>query len=278
MTATAPEQLRPASPPPRWRRPGAGAFILIVAALAVVLHGAAGGAISSPATFADGAGRLGEFLAQAFPPDLARAGPIVEAMLETFEIALIGTLAGVVLSVPVAVLAARSTTPHVAVYGVARGAIAFLRSVPDLVWGLIFVVAVGLGPEAGVLAITVDTIGFCGRFFADRIEDVDAELVEALTATGASRGGVLAGGVLPSLAPAFVGISMFALESATRSSVVLGVVGAGGIGVELTTSMRLLRYDEALTIILAIFVVVLAVERIAAAIRRRIGEPGIVAF
>lgn len=264
--------------PQRWRRPGLPAFMLGVAALAFVVHGFTNGAGVSPGTLAGGLSTTLEFVADAFPPNLDRIGPISAAMLETFEMALIGTGIGVATSVPLAILAARNTTPHPVVYAATRGLIAFLRSVPDLVWGIIFVVTVGLGPEAGVLAIAADTTGFCGRFFADRVEDVEPELIEGLMATGATRGGVVAGAVLPSVLPSFVGTSMFGLESATRSSVVLGVVGAGGIGVELTTSMQLLRYDEALTIILAIFVVVLSVERLAATIRRRIGVAGEVSF
>lgn len=265
-------------PGPRWRRPSLPAFAVLVVTLGLVVHGFTDGAAVSPLTIGDGLSRTAEFVAEALPPDLGRIGAVASALLVTLEMALIGTCAGVVASVPLAVLAARNTTPHRIVHGVTRGVIAFLRSVPDLVWGIVFVVTVGLGPEAGVLAIAADTAGFCGRFFADRIEDVEPELIEGLTATGATRGGVLAGGVLPSVLPSFVGTSMFALESATRSSVVLGVVGAGGIGVELTTSMQLLRYDEALTIILAIFVVVLAVERLAAWIRGKVGVAGDVGF
>ena len=257
--------------PPRMRPPSRFVLLILLIAAAFLVHAFSEGAAISPSSIVDGVGRTGEFVAEAFPPSSERLGAVAAAMLETFEIALVGTLAGVVLSLPLAVLAARNTSPGLPVYGAARALIAFLRSVPDLVWGLVFVVTVGLGPEAGVLAIAIDTMGFCGRFFADRIEDVEPRVIEALTATGASRSGVVAAAVIPSATPAFVGISMFALEHATRSSVVLGVVGAGGIGVELTTSMELLRYDEALTIILAIFVVVLAVERLAAAIRRRVG-------
>jgi phosphonate transport system permease protein len=265
-------------PPARLRRPSIAGFLVTLGAAALVVHAVSAGAVVAPGTLLAGIGRTGEFAAEAFPPSLDRIDAIAWSMLETFEIALLGTALGVILSIPLAVLAARNTAPHPVVYGATRCIIAFLRSVPDLVWGLIFVVTVGLGPEAGVLAIAVDTAGFCARFFADRIEDVDPDLVESLTATGATRAGILAGAVIPSLAPAFTGISMFALEMATRSSVVLGVVGAGGIGVELTTSMQLLRYSEALTIILFIFVVVLGVERLAATIRKRLGVQGMVAF
>lgn len=268
----------PVSTPPRANRPNLATFLLLVAGLALVVHAVSAGAVASPVTMIEGIARTKDFVLDALPPDINRFESMGWAMLETFEMAVVGTGFGVLLSVPLAVLAARNVTPHFAVYAVTRGLIAFLRSVPDLVWGLVFVVTVGLGPEAGVLAIAVDTAGFCGRFFADRIEDVERDLIESLTATGASRGGVLIAAVMPSVMPAFVGISMFALEMATRSSVVLGVVGAGGIGVELATSMQLLRFDEALTIIILIFVVVLAVERLAAGVRRQMGVEGQVAL
>jgi len=278
MISLRPESRERSAPPARVRRPGKAGMVLSLIAALLVVHAVSAGAVVSPATLFTGLGRTSEFVRSAFPPDLDRAAPIGWAMLETFEIALIGTALGVFLSVPLAVFAARNTSPHLLVYGATRGLIAFLRSVPDLVWGLVFVVTVGLGPEAGVLAIAVDTAGFCGRFFADRFEDVDNDLIESLTTTGASRAAVLVSAVVPSLAPAFVGISMFALEMGTRSSVVLGVVGAGGIGVELTTSMQLLRYDEALTIIFFIFVVVMAVERLSAAVRHKLGVQDAVAF
>lgn len=268
--APAPREDLLREPPGRVSRPPFAWMLVLALALGFIIHGSTSGAVATPGTLLDGLGRTGEFAADAFPPDLTRLEPILLALLETFEMALIGTAIGIVLSVPLAVLAARTTSPSPVLYGAARAFIGLCRTIPDLVWGLIFVVTVGLGPAAGVLAIAADTTGFCGRFFADSIEDVEPGLAEGLEATGASRGGVLAGAIVPSALPSWVGTSMFALENATRSSVVLGVVGAGGIGVELTTSMQLLRYDEALTIILCIFVVVLGVERTASALRRRI--------
>lgn len=256
----------PAPPPPRLRRPGLRPVLLLAVTGAFLLHGYGSGARLDPTTLAEGAGRFAEFAGRAFPPDLDRLRPILSALLVTFEMALLGTLVGVVASVPLALAAARNTSPHRAVYAFARGVIGLCRTIPDLVWGLIFVVTVGLGPEAGVLAIAADVMGFCGRFFAEAIEEVDPGITEALRSTGA----VIAAGILPVCLPSFVATSMFALESSTRSSVVLGVVGAGGIGIELTVAMQLLRYDQALTIILAIFAIVLGVERVSTAIRRHL--------
>lgn len=210
------------------------------------------------------------FLSEAVPPDPSRLPALARATLETFEMALVGTAFGAALSLPISLLAAKNTSPYPAVYYSARAFVSFLRAVPDLVWGLVFVVAVGLGPVAGICAITVDAMGFCGRFFAERVEEIEPGPVRALQATGATPYAVIAGAVVPAAFPSFVATTTYALEGAIRSAVVLGLVGAGGIGVELSVSMQLYRYDEALTIILIIFAVVITVERLSAALRRRV--------
>ena len=259
-----------AGSPPRLRRPSWITLVVVLVVGSLLAHGWTQGAAVHPDSLAEGVFRLGDFLSEAVPPDTHRLGPILKALLVTVEMALLGTIIGVLLSLPLAVLAARNITPHRILYTLSRAVITVSRTIPDLVWGLIFVIAVGLGPEAGVLAIAVDVMGFCGRFFAESIEDIDPGRIEGLRALGASRSGVLVGGVFPACTPSFVTTSMFALESSARSSVVLGLVGAGGIGIELATSMTLLRYDEAATIILAILVVVVLFERVSSAIRRRV--------
>jgi phosphonate transport system permease protein len=256
--------------PPRVRRPSLLTLVVVLVVGGLLVHGWTQGATLRPDSLATGVFRLGEFLQDAVPPDASRLGPVLKALLVTVEMALLGTIIGVILSLPLAVLAARNTSPHWSLYAVSRAIVTVSRTIPDLVWGLIFVIAVGLGPEAGVLAIAVDVMGFCGRFFAESIEDIDPGRIEGLRALGAPRFGVLVGGVIPACLPSFVTTSMFALESSARSSVVLGLVGAGGIGIELATSMTLLRYDEAATIILAILGVVVVFERVSAAIRRRV--------
>lgn len=270
LVAGAPDPSPGTAPPARMRRPSAWGFVLLVAVGALVVHGYGAGAKIDPTTLGDGAGRLVEFLAESVPPDTSRLEAILRSLLLTFEMAVVGTIAGVALSIPIAIGAARNTTPHRVVYASTRALISLCRTIPDLVWGLIFVVAVGLGPQAGVLAIAVDVMGFCGRFFAESIEEVEPGVIDGVRSTGANERSILAGAVLPTCLPAFVATSMFALEASTRSSVVLGLVGAGGIGIELAVSMQLLRYDEALTIILSIFVVVLLVERVSSSLRRRL--------
>ena len=123
---------------------------------------------------------------------------------------------------------------------------------PDLAWALVFVVAVGLGPFAGMLAIMVDTLGFCARFFADDMENVDPGPAEALTATGARKIDIAATAIVPAAMPAFISTSLFGLEKAVRSSTILGLVGAGGIGIELKVGFDLFDYQTAMTVILMI--------------------------
>jgi phosphonate transport system permease protein len=228
------------------------------------------GAEVSPTRFVDGLPRMGDMVARMLPPDLGRLESIAWRLLETCQMAVAGTVIGVVLSLPLAVLATDRHSPNVAVRWAARGLVAFFRTVPDLVWALLFVVAVGLGPFAGTLALVVDTIGFCGRFFAEAMEEVDPGPEEALTALGAGPMAVVACGVLPAALPAMIASSLFALERAVRSSVVLGLVGAGGIGIELKVAMDMFAYDQAVTIIGGIFLLVLLVERLGAAVRARV--------
>jgi phosphonate transport system permease protein len=195
---------------------------------------------------------------------------VLWALLETFQMALAGTVFGLAASLVLGVLATRSLTPGVTFYHVSRALIALFRTVPDLVWALFFVVMVGLGPFAGVLTIMVDSIGFCGRFFAEAMEEADKGPQEALQALGATRMGVIFCAVFPAALPSFVNTALFSLEKATRSSVVLGLVGAGGVGIELKVSMEMFLYDQASTIILLIFLLVIAVERASSRLRDRL--------
>lgn len=255
--------------PPRFERPNALGFLLGVLALALLVASLRGVGFSASA-FVEGLPAMARFAAQMFPPDLTRIEPVLWALAETFQMALAGTFVGVVLSLPVAILAARTLTPHRFMGAAARGLVALFRTVPDLIWALFFVVTVGLGPFAGTLALIVDTIGFCGRFFAEAMEEADPGPREALTAGGASPLLVIPAAVLPAALPSMVATSLFNLEKATRASVVLGLVGAGGIGMELEVALQFFNYAEAATILLAIFVLVLAVEQAGATLRARI--------
>jgi phosphonate transport system permease protein len=217
-----------------------------------------------------GAPDMARILDEMWPPSLARAGTVAKLTLETALMALSGAVVGCALSFLVALLAARTVSPHPAVWFATRGLVSLFRTVPDLVWAIFFVASVGLGPVAGTLTIIVDTIGFCGRFYADAMEEADPGPQEALVASGAGRFGVILAAVVPAALPSMVNASTFALEKAVRASVVLGLVGAGGIGIELKAAMDMFQFSEATTIILAIFVLVLGVEQLSALVRRKI--------
>ncbi len=256
-------------PPARFRRPSPFAWAIVLVFAVLLVQGVTVMEIT-PERLAKGAVNLVHFVGRAFPPAMGEWDTIAGAMLETLYIALVGVSCGVVLSVPVAFLAARNTTPNTAVRVVTRFLIATMRTIPDLVWALIFVVAVGLGPLAGVLAIIMDTIGFAARFFSERIEEVHPGPSEALASTGAGKLSVIGGAIMPETLASMTATSLFSVEKALRSAVTLGLVGAGGIGVELAAAMRLFNYNEALAIILVILVCVLGFEQISSAIRRRV--------
>lgn len=259
------------SAPERFERPSAFAFLGYALALTIIVWSFAGAGFSiekvasSPARFAD-------FIDRAFPPNLE--ADVLQRlgwkMLETLQIALSGAVLGVIFSLPIAFLAARRLIVGPIVNQIVRTTLGFIRAVPDIAWALVFVVAVGLGPFAGMLAIMIDTIGFCGRFFADDMEAVDKGPEEALTATGAGKIDVVACATVPAALPAFVSTSLFALEKAVRSSTILGLVGAGGIGIELKVGFDLFDYPTAMTVILMIAVVVVGIEWLSGWARKRI--------
>ncbi|MEZ5666515.1 MAG: phosphonate ABC transporter, permease protein PhnE [Alphaproteobacteria bacterium] len=257
--------------PPRLRAPSPVAFTLLLAAVAVVIA-SLGDVAPSPQRLADGLPSLGRLLDRMLPPNLDEGFllRILDRLVETFQIAVVGTAIGVAASVPVAWLSARAVSPVGPFAYLGKALVSLFRTVPDLVWALLFVVAVGLGPTAGTMTIVVDTIGFCGRFFAEAMEDADKDSQLALSAIGANRLSILTGAILPDAAPSMINTGLFALEKAVRSSVVLGLVGAGGIGQELKVAFDLFQYPNAATIMLAIFVVVLAMEYLTDRLRARV--------
>jgi len=259
----------PALLPIRFPRPSALSFVLYATGLAffIVSMRSINFSLSE---FVYGFPYIMDLVSEMFPPSLRRVDAVALSLLETLQMALVGTVFGVAFSLVLGILATKSQTPNKVLYYLSRNLIALFRTVPDLIWALFFVVMVGLGPFAGTLAIMIDTMGFCGRFFAEAMEEVDKGPQEALEALGASRLGTVICAVIPAALPSFVNTALFSLEKATRSSVVLGLVGAGGIGIELKVSMDMFMYSEASTIILLIFCLVLLVEQLSSRLRKRI--------
>lgn len=254
--------------PQRFEKPSIVSFILFtifIAFLAISFEGAE----ISLSNLLNGIPEMGRLIEEMSPPSLDRIDTISLSLLETFEIAFVGTAIGVLLSIPLAIFASKGLSSNLLLYYISRSLISFFRSVPDLIWAIFFVASVGLGPFAGFLTIVVDTIGFCARFFAEAMEESEKGSQEALESIGAGKLDIIFSSIIPHSMPSFVNTSLFALEKATRSSVVLGLVGAGGIGIELKVSMDMFRYDQAATIILVIFLLVLIVEQISAHIRKK---------
>jgi phosphonate transport system permease protein len=239
------------------------ALALIVLQSALVVH-------ARPQDLITGAYGMADIIRRAIPPDFSEVGKVWWPTLETVDIAIFGTVGGVILALPLAVLAAENVTPSRYFYYAARGAIGIARSVPDLVWALLFVTAVGLGPFPGALALAVHSIGMLGRLFAETIEHMEMAPIDALSLTGARRVQVFTHGVIPSVLPALTGITLYRLDENIRSSLVLGFVGAGGIGFELLSAMNLFQYRLVSLYLIVTFVLVLTAERLSALIRARL--------
>ena len=238
MSAVAGAAARGRAPPPiAMRTVGVVVAILVVVQSLIVVE-------ARPQDLVTGFHGMVDIIRRATPPDFSKLPDVAWPALETVDIAIFGTLAGVAMALPLAVLAATNVTPSRALYYASRATIGFTRAVPDLVWALLFVTAVGLGPFPGGLALAVHSIGMLGRLFAETIENMDMAPIDALALTGANRIQVFTHGVVPSVLPALLGIGLYRLDENIRSSLVLGFVGAGGIGFQLLTAMNLFQYPR----------------------------------
>jgi phosphonate transport system permease protein len=205
------------------------------------------------------------------PPKWAYAQKIWLPLWDTINIATLGTALAILLAVPVAFLAARNTTPSATlVRPVALLIIVSSRSINSLIWALLLVSILGPGVFAGVIAIGLRSIGFIAKLLYEAIEEIDDTQVEAITATGASRGQVIAYGIVPQILPAFAGITVFRWDINIRESTVLGLVGAGGIGLQLQSSLNILAWPQVTLILIAIFATVLVSEWVSARVRHAI--------
>lgn len=257
----------PTSPLPRFSALKIVVLVILVIALVVqamiVVQ-------AQPVELITGIHGMADLISRATPPAFASFPAQLWPVLETVDIALFGTFFGVLLAVPLAWLAARNTSPAPVVYHATRAVIGVCRAVPDLVWALLFVTAVGLGPFAGALALTIHSIGMLGRLLAETIEDMEMGPMEALASTGAGRLQIFSHAVVPTVLPSLMGITLYRLDDNIRSSLVLGFVGAGGIGFQLLTAMNLFDYHTVSLLLIITFVLVIGAERASAALRKRV--------
>lgn len=216
----------------------------------------------------EGIPSLASLVGEMFPPNFSQAGSWVKPLLDTLAMSVAGTAVAVLLSLPLAVLAARNTTPHPLVYQCARGLLNGLRSIPELIMGIVFVAAVGFGALPGVLALGLHSVGMVGKFFAEAIEHADRAPVEAARAAGCSPLQVIFHGILPQVLPQMADTAIYRWEYNFRASTVMGMVGAGGIGFELMGSLRIMQYTDVSAILIVILVMVSLVDALSAFLRR----------
>lgn len=233
--------------------------------------------------------QVGAFVAELFPPDLSPGAlrAAAQGAFETFAISLVGTVLAVAIALPLAVLTTRTLLyegvlwegrrlgpwakrTRVGAYVTARMVLAVLRTIPEMVWALIFVFVVGLGPFPGVLALGVHTGGVLGKLFGESLEDVDQRPLEALQSTGAGRLALLVYGVLPQAAPQALAYALYRWEVNIRAAAMMGFVGAGGLGQRIYETLGLFLGHELLTLILTVYLMVTVVDALSAFLRARL--------
>ncbi len=217
--------------------------------------------LDAPRQAADIGGRM-------MPPEWGYLPELMKPLWDTINIATLGTIGGVIMAVPVAFMAARNTTPSATILRpIALFIIVASRSINSLIWALLLVAIIGPGLLAGIVAIALRSIGFVGKLLYEAIEETDARQIEAIEATGASGAQVLSYGIVPQIMPAFWGITVFRWDINIRESTILGLVGAGGIGLKLNASLNTLAWSQVTVILLLILATVIVSEWVSARMR-----------
>lgn len=195
---------------------------------------------------------------------------VVMAIIESLQMAIIGTSIGFVLALPLAVLGARNTSPAWWIYSTTRFLFNANRAIPDIVYALVFVAAVGLGPFGGVMALAIGSVGSLGKMFSESIEAIDPQPLLAIRSTGAGSVSTFLYGVIPQAMPLIISYSIYYFEHNVRSATILGLVGAGGVGFEIDKYIRLFQYQHLMGAILLIIVTVTVIDRFSDWLRKKI--------
>jgi phosphonate transport system permease protein len=240
---------------------------MIVAALAVFLFGLID-LDFSPAKFISGVQQLGWITMMMVPPDPGTSLLLyLKALGETLSIALLGTTLAAMLALPVSLLAARNIVPPNIIRFPVRRFLDSIRGVDTLIWALVWINVVGLGPFAGVLAIMVSDFGAFGKLFSEAIEAADKKQVEGIRASGGNALHEIRFGLMPQVLPVIAGQVLYFIESNTRSASIIGIVGAGGIGLQLAEQIRVLEWQKVSFLVLMILVAVAAIDFISSKLR-----------
>jgi len=237
---------------------------------------------TDPVMLALGLPDMAKFIVSMFPPHFfawdqpyfydreSEFQYVLLAALETFHMAVLGTVLAVIFGIALAMLSARNITPNFFVYQGARTLCDGFRGISEVVWALLFVAMVGLGPFTGVLALAVHNTGALGKFFSEAIEAIDEGILESVESSGATRTQVFFHGIIPELGTLFMSYILYFFEHNLRQAMVLGIVGAGGIGIELLLAMKYFNFSKALSVILIMLVMVIITDRLSGMIRKRL--------
>ena len=220
--------------------------------------------------FSDSSKYFGDILNRMLPPDFSNLKNLIYSMFETIEIAFLGTFIAIALSIPVGLFSARNLAPNYTVFLVARTITIFFRAIPEFIIAMILVIAIGFGAMPGVLALGIHTMGFLAKFYAEDIEHINKGPVEALKASGASKGQIISFAVIPQIIPSFIANNLYILDRNIRMATMLGIVGAGGIGYELQSSFRMFEYQKVSAIIIIIFFTIFIIDHISSYIRSKV--------
>jgi len=213
---------------------------------------------------------MGEYFSRYGRPDFSHLTRYLQLMGITLAMAFWGTIFALIVSFILAPLAARNFTPNPASYRVAREILNFMRAMPDLLLAMIFVATLGLGPMSGALALGVHTAGFLGKFFAESLERIDKGVCEGVAATGANVPQMIMFAGWPSILRESLGYTLYILDRNVRMASVLGMVGAGGVGLALIDTLHLFNYNQASTLILVILITILIIDYVSAWLRKRL--------
>ncbi len=264
-----PEQLR-AKYPDVFDRPASSRLAMpamMIGAFAVFVFGLIDLEFS-PTKLLSGLSQLGWITLMMIPPDPGSSLPLyLTALGETLSIALLGTTIAAVLALPVSLLAARNIVPSGLLRFPVRRLLDSIRGVDTLIWALVWINVVGLGPFAGVLAIAVSDFGAFGKLFSEAIEAADRKQVEAIRASGGNALHEIRFGLMPQVLPVIAGQVLYFIESNTRSATIIGIVGAGGIGLQLAEQIRVLEWQKVSFLILMILIAVAAIDWISTRLR-----------
>jgi phosphonate transport system permease protein len=211
-----------------------------------------------------------KILSEFWPPDLGFAPRTLDGIVETFQMAVLATAIGSLIALPVAFLASRISAPNGAVLWLDRSILSVVRSVPDILYAIIFVSVMSIGPLPGILALSFFNVGIIAKLLSETIDGVDPGPIEAARASGANHTQTVWSAVMPQVLPNYVAYALYTFELNIRASAVVGFVGAGGIGLVLDTQRKFFNYDNVAMIVLELFVLVVIIEFISERLRRRL--------